>query len=152
RPYPQFTSVSEGSPSGYSTYHALQVTAQKHAGHGLSFLAAYTASKLLGSDFGNANGPPVQHPELRRTGKTLPSGGSSVTDQPQALKVSYIYELPFGNGKRFAKTSSGVLERLVGGWQVGASQEYFSGNPLVIGGNASTAIIGSQWVVRNKGV
>jgi hypothetical protein len=31
-------------------------------------------------------------------------------------------------------------------------QNYFSGQPLVITGNASTSIIGSQWVVRNPNV
>jgi hypothetical protein len=63
-----------------------------------------------------------------------------------------MYELPFGTGKRFASTSNPFVRRVVSGWQLAGSQNYFSGQPLGISGNATTALIGGQWVNRRLGV
>jgi len=146
RPYPQYTSVTESSTAGFSDYNAIELTAQKHYGHGLSILAAYTVSKYLDLEA-------YQDPELRQQeGKALPSSTSGLADRPQTINISYMYELPVGPGKRFANTSNPVLGRVIGGWSVAAMQNYFSGMPLVITGNAASPIFGSQWVVRNPGV
>jgi hypothetical protein len=148
RPYPQYLGISETSPSGWSTYNSLQITAQKHYGQGLTFLVAYTASKWLECD--NLQG---SYQLLQDTCKDMPMNGSSVTDRPQSLNISWIYELPFGKGKRFAnQIQNPVLGRVVSGWQLAGLQNYFSGQPLVITGNATTTLIGSQWVNRVPGV
>ena len=39
------------------------------------------------------------------------------------------YDLPFGKGKHFASSASGVAEKIVGGWQYNTSVEYMSGVP-----------------------
>src|SRR5262249_28038791 len=36
----------------------------------------------------------------------------------QQLRFSYIYELPFGRGKRFLRDLSGIANTILGGWQV----------------------------------
>src|SRR5204862_8334830 len=56
---------------------------------------------------------------------------------PQVLKLTWIYELPFGHGRKWLNSNS-RLDRLVSGWQVTAIQNYRSGDPLVI-----TALVGS---------
>lgn len=148
KPYPQYLGITESSPSGWSTYNALQVTAQKHFGQGLTFLVAYTDSKMLECD--NFQG---SYTQLQSTCKDMPVNGSSVTDRPQSLNVSWIYELPFGKGKHFANSiGNPVLSRVVSGWQLAGLQNYFSGQPLQITGNATTTLVGSQWVNRVPGV
>src|SRR5262249_28260103 len=89
--YPQYTSVAvlnEGD--GDSIYHALQLKLQKRVGHGLTFLTAFTASKMI-SNFGGA-----QSTFMKRTAKAIYS-----QDEPKILAVSWTYDLPFGRGKRF---------------------------------------------------
>src|SRR5438128_1337292 len=49
-------------------------------------------------------------------------------DQTHSLKMSTLYELPIGKGKRFL--SGAFAGRLLGGWRVGATQSYASGFPL----------------------
>jgi len=53
-------------------------------------------------------------------------------DLPQNFVLSYIYELPFGKGKRFLN-SGGVADRVVGGWSISGVQRYESGQPLAFG-------------------
>jgi len=54
-------------------------------------------------------------------------------DQTHSVKLSTLYELPIGKGKRFL--SSGVASWLVGGWRLGAIQTYSSGVPLALSRN-----------------
>jgi hypothetical protein len=43
-----------------------------------------------------------------------------------------IYELPFGRGKRFVGDANGLMDRLVGGWQVTSIIRWSSGTPFSI--------------------
>src|SRR5260370_21595535 len=47
RPYPQYGSISAWEPVGISTYHSLQLFAEKRMSNGLSFSAGYTYSRSL---------------------------------------------------------------------------------------------------------
>jgi hypothetical protein len=42
----------------------------------------------------------------------------SSQDIPQMVVLSYIYQLPFGMGRRYL--NHGLISTLVGGWQIGA--------------------------------
>ena len=58
--------------------------------------------------------------------------------------VSYVYELPFGPGKRFLP-GGGVAGKIVGGWQINGITTFRSGEPLQIsGGNTSALNAGTQ--------
>ena len=50
----------------------------------------------------------------------------------QALKFNWVYELPFGAGKKFANRS-GVLDRIVGGWGFDGAARIQSGQILSFG-------------------
>src|SRR5262249_19680319 len=52
-------------------------------------------------------------------------------DFPHVVKLTWIYELPFGRGRKWLNKGGG-LDRLVSGWQFTAIQNYSSGVPLVI--------------------
>ena len=49
-------------------------------------------------------------------------------DQTNVLRVSGLYELPFGPQKQFL--NQGPLGRLVGGWELGGTYQYDTGQPL----------------------
>ena len=53
----------------------------------------------------------------------------AVTDTPHVLSVAFVYELPFGEGKKWANTG-GLANALVGGWQVSTIFRYSSGLPF----------------------
>jgi hypothetical protein len=45
--------------------------------------------------------------------------------------LSYVYDLPFGKGKRFVN-HGGVVNAVAGGWEFSGSHTYQSGNPLSV--------------------
>ena len=46
------------------------------------------------------------------------------------LSAAFVYELPFGRGKRYANTDNAVLNGLVGGWQLSTIYKYQSAPPM----------------------
>jgi hypothetical protein len=152
KPYPQYLSVQPwGVQIGNSTYNALQVNAQKRFGQGLTFLAAYTLSKQLTNvDFPGYNGAGSTTVRsiylLKQDGKRLLS-----KDEPQIFNISWVYELPFGSGKRFANGAKGPLNAVIGGWTFSAIQNYFSGRPISVTTNATNPVAG-EWPILIPGV
>lgn len=128
-PYPQYSGLTNNFPSmGSSTYHSLQLMARKDSTHGLTFIASYTLSKdLTDSDTALYYPSLVQDFYNRKLEKSIAS-----FDYPQNLKLTWIYTLPFGPGQKWLSSSSGMVSRLVSGWQVTSLQNYYSGDPLAI--------------------
>lgn len=64
----------------------------------------------------------------------------SENDRPQRLVINYVYELPFGQGKRWL--GNGWAGRLLGSWEVAGITVFQSGLPVIISGACSTNIQG----------
>jgi hypothetical protein len=123
RPYPNVGDVNAQYAIGNSNYNALQAKVEKKFSGGASFLVGYTWSKsldLLSTDGGDlANGL-----DPRR------NYGPSDFDRPHKLTLSYSYELPFGQGKRFLNSDNAFSKNVVGGWQVNGITTFASGQPF----------------------
>ena len=130
RLWPQYNNVNQVSPVwGDSEYHSLNLKLEKRYSNGLNFLTNFTWSKYMtNTDSGGwreIEGQRVgyQHPELRR-----PDWSISNADIPLRFVGSVMYELPFGEGRHY-RFSSGVADKLFGGWGVGAILELRDGSP-----------------------
>jgi hypothetical protein len=125
---------------GDASYNALQADLTKRFSSGLTFRADYTFSKNLDDGTGIAssqsqnNNQSVMDPR-----NPLRDYGRSALDFRHQGSGNFSYELPFGNGKRFAKGLSGAANKLVGGWQVNGIVTLLSGFPLtpLVGSNQS---------------
>ncbi len=131
RPYPQYLTVmNEGSAINWSTYNAFQLQAQKRFSNGLSFLVGYTMSKELADASLFSPGFFASAPQNyydHRAEKSLAN-----YDVPQQLIFNYVYQLPFGPGKRFLHENN-VLDRdILGGWSIAGVQTYQSGTPVAV--------------------
>ncbi|HZT32882.1 MAG TPA: carboxypeptidase regulatory-like domain-containing protein [Bryobacteraceae bacterium] len=136
RPYPQFSDIQNlYQPIGWSKYHSLQLRLQKRYSSGLSLLAAYTLSKDIVSGGGYTGfGDSAASARPLDTNNRALERRLAAFDMPQNLIVSWTYELPFGQGKRFASTSPRGANLLISGWVVNAIQRYASGTPLSVSG------------------
>ena len=56
----------------------------------------------------------------------------SFQDVRHRLVVSYLYELPFGKGRRFLSSASGATNAVAGGWQINGITFYQSGRAFTI--------------------
>ncbi len=135
RPYPQYLNIMDlANPNGDSTYNALQVKLQKRLSFGLSMIAAYTWSKSISDGEVQAGGGPAgQDYYNQKLEKAI-----SQDDIPQNFQLSYIYELPFGPGRRYL--NHGKLGKAAGGWTFTGIQQYEAGTPIVLTANNTLPI------------
>ena len=137
-PYPQYApgGVYYFFPYfGTSHYNAAQVVVNHRTGKGLSFLVSYAFQKTISLTdsnlYGYTNGSQdVYNRKLERSVAGF--------DHPQQLKVTWIYELPFGRGRQFLNRG-GVVNQILGGWTATGIQTYQSGDPLSINSGIDTS-------------
>jgi hypothetical protein len=118
----------------YSHYHSLQTTLSRRWGQGY-FQAAYTWSK---STDATSTGNPAFNTAFNDESTLNDSRGLSDFDRPQRFVVSYVYDLPL------FKSSTGLVHKTLGGWQVSGITTLQSGLPFTIFDTAGgSAFIGT---------
>jgi hypothetical protein len=133
---PQFTSLYAWRNAGTSSYHALQVTLRRGMTHGLQWDFNYTYSKSL--DIGssaeriNAYDAYYQADQVINSWSPAQLRGVSDFDTTHQFNTNWVYQLPFGAGKKFAASSKGWENALVGGWQWAGLARWTSGFPTTI--------------------
>ncbi|MBZ5600052.1 MAG: TonB-dependent receptor [Acidobacteriia bacterium] len=132
RPFPPIDGfIGWFRSAGQSNYNSLQLRAEKRFSHGLSFLVAYTWAHALdiasNADLGAQNGGDFRFYQTPNR-----EYGNADFDIRHRLVLSYLYELPIGRGKAFARNASGALNQIIGGWQVGGITSFSTGNWFTI--------------------
>ena len=51
-------------------------------------------------------------------------------DLEHGFKANWIYELPFGRGRRFLSGANGAVDRIVGGWEWHGTARIQSGQAI----------------------
>jgi Carboxypeptidase regulatory-like domain/TonB-dependent Receptor Plug Domain len=54
-------------------------------------------------------------------------------DITHQVKSNLVYELPFGRGRRWGGNANGIVDRIIGGWQLGAATKIQSGRLVDLG-------------------
>lgn len=141
RPFPQFLNVvtgvrGNGDHSGHSSYHALILKATRRYYNGLAMEWNYVFSKVLTDTDSQVEGDGTTQDQYnRRVEKSI-----GEYDQSHALKLSTVYELPVGKGKRFLGGAGGFGNAVLGGWRLGVIGSYMSGFPIRVTRNNPLAI------------
>ncbi len=130
RPFPKWGTALGMSSYVTSSYHSLQVKGQKRFSKGLAFLTAYTWSKSidLSSERGSGDRGGIDGGDPRNLRGYF--RGLSGFDVRQRFVASYVYELPFGRGRRFGKDLNVVTDKLLGGWELSGITSFQSGFPF----------------------
>jgi hypothetical protein len=133
--------------SGDNEYNAMQVKVDKRYSNGFLLTTAYTWSRAM-ANAGDDNGGPAWYIYPER------NWARAGFDRRHSFVQSYIYELPFGKGKRWMR-QSGAADWILGGWQVngiltlmsGAAINFSSTAPNNAPGNAQTPNINGTYNV-----
>jgi hypothetical protein len=133
KPYPQFTSITAANArltEGESRYHSVQLRGNKRFSGGLTLVSFLTWMK----NESNTNYT-FQYPGDRalRIDPGTP---------PWVFGASWVYELPFGNGRRYLQKVPSALSAVVSGWQFAGSVRYQSGAALTMTSNNNLAPLG----------
>ncbi len=152
RPYPQVQGTQTvqvyGSPLGFSSYHSMQIVVNREFSNGLTLYSNYVWSKTLSnieSSLVNDNDArPVDYYNLRL------EKAVSQFDRPRMFKSYVSYDLPMGRGRSLASNAGRALDALIGGWNVAAIVNYYSGEPLEFTGTSPFAGVWNGAVNRQN--
>jgi hypothetical protein len=115
-----------------SEYNSLQVAFNKQFSNGLMLKGAYTWSHAI--DYADDDGWTGVDwnwaPVFQR------NRASAGFDRRHVFQLGWVYELPFGPGKKFV--TSGIASKIVGGWQFSGIESCYTGNPMYIYANGSS--------------
>jgi hypothetical protein len=128
RPFPKFNGSFQNmnAPSN-SIYHALQARLQHRFANGFTLLGSYAYSKSIdnGSGIRTTDGDPLTPSDnYNLRGER----GLSAFDFRQRFTASFLYELPFGRGRKVA-IENRAANFIFGGWQIGGILTFQDGFP-----------------------
>jgi hypothetical protein len=146
---PQYGGTNSTTPGqvswGKSFANFANFQIQSRNFQGLELLASYAIRKTLtDAASSDINSQGLAYGLLQNPHNLMEGYGVSPSELPQTMKLNYSYDLPFGRGRRFLSTPSGVgghvLDEVAGGWALaGISTWNVKGAPLQVptvdGGN-----------------
>ncbi len=138
RPFPQYDFIQGDcclENLGHSSYNAMVVSLARRFRDGFNLQASYTWSKTLTDadstiPFSYVSGNQLE--QAPGSGNLKLDKAISVQNIPQTFSISYLYQFPFGKGRKFLNNSR-AMDLIIGGWQVGGIQRYQSGQPIGFG-------------------
>ncbi|MCR4375134.1 MAG: Plug domain-containing protein, partial [Acidobacteria bacterium] len=101
----------------FSDYNSVQFELRRRLANGIQFNASYVYG--VGTES-------VRY-SFRVPRETRKSAGTTEGEVTHAFKINWMLELPFGRGKRFGSNAGGVLDRIIGGWQIHGNARIQSG-------------------------
>ncbi|HEX6973200.1 MAG TPA: TonB-dependent receptor [Vicinamibacterales bacterium] len=104
-------------------YNSLQVELRRRLSQGLQFQTSYVFGNAMETAF---------YTHRRGLFWQRDTGGEG--DLTHQFKMNVVYDLPFGQGRRFGSNANGVVDRIIGGWQVGLNGRIQSGQMVDLGG------------------
>jgi outer membrane receptor protein involved in Fe transport len=109
RPFPRYPDIIYIDNGASHDYHGVTLEAERRFARGLFFQVAYTAARDQGNDAGGALENPFDLARER---------GRDASTPAHRLVSAVMYDLPFGQGRRWLSTASPLLDLALGGWQV----------------------------------
>jgi hypothetical protein len=134
-------------PWGSSYYDSGQLELRRRLAAGMQFQLDYSYSKSLSNGATASSSTFSQPTTLRDLGMNKVPDPFDIRN---AIKVNYIYELPFGPGRHFLSGSgSRVLKKAVEGWELAGVVRIQSGTPTFFNGFATVNSNSSGVVLHN---
>lgn len=120
---------------GKSSYHSLQWNIRKQWRNGDSLDFNYTWSHALDMGSTTENNSNETRGIIISPYNRRQMWASSDFDQRQNWNLAGFYGLPFGKGKKFGGNATGLLNGVIGGWQLGTIYRQSTGLPVSVGHN-----------------
>jgi hypothetical protein len=122
RPFREYTraAVFRAAPWANSTYHGISTRLERRFSQGLSFLGSFTFGRAIdtASEFAVCDGCGASGDSSVQDPLNLYASQKSLSNHhvKRRFVLSGIYELPFGEGRRWV--TSGAARHILGGWAV----------------------------------
>jgi len=137
---PNGNAILEFGDLGKTIYDSLQIKAEtKTARYGLYALVAYTYSHTHDNGLSDGLGSLLSAPYFPLPNWQTLDWSLSQINLNNSFTGSFIYDLPFGKGKKYGTAWHSVTNSLLGGWQLTLIEQITSGfpDPLIDSANQS---------------
>ena len=134
-PYPNFNGTYIDSDfHGFANYNAMNIKFE-HRTHDLAATAIFTWAKSMDDKSAAAGVGATGSGYQGFMDNSRPSldYAPSDFDVDHRFVASYVYQLPFGRGKKFGATMNRAADLAVGGWQLSGITTFQTGFPFGIG-------------------
>jgi hypothetical protein len=138
RPIPNIGSVSGTASFGFGNYEGMTVNLVKRLSAGLQFTAAYTYGHALantGTTLSGSTGFNILDPRNYSS-----SYSSAAWDIRHSFVSSFVYEVPFGRGKKYGGSMNRALDLVAGGWQMNGLLSLRTGLPFTLRANGCNGV------------
>lgn len=143
RPFPNWGLIFSRDAGANSLYNSLQLELNRRFSGGMSFTTAYTLAKNLADNAGpnpsgfagETGGGRVTNSLDRRSDR-----GDVYATRRHRFVNTFVYELPFGQGRKFMSGVNRATDLVLGGWQLSSILTLQSGpylTPVFAGGDPS---------------
>jgi TonB dependent receptor len=151
RPYPAFGDIQWMENRVNSTYNSLQLRLEKRFSRGLTGTVSYTLGEALSgapdhisTSGGGAGIDTGVFREPQDSNNLRAEIGPTEFDVRHRFVASYVWELPWGRGRRFGSAWNRAMDLAFGGWQL-------TGIHVLQSGLALTATLGGSTVLNLGG-
>jgi hypothetical protein len=153
-PFPLMADILSQESIGEGNYNAGTISVHKRTSN-LQFEVSYVYARNLANTNGAATSPASTFASLGNVlsdpyAPGLDYGNVPFTRRHRFL-ATFIYDLPFGKGRAFLNGSNGLLDRVVGGWQLGGVLTFQSGPFMTVTTNSDPSGTGYNIYNYNGG-
>ena len=146
QPYPQFAgALNVIDNNDRSRYNALEIQLSRRFRRGVGFQGSYTLAKSEDT----RSFDPLFTVAARGAAQAATSTPFDINnrdlnfarsdfDRRHALQGYFTAELPFGNGRRFLSDANGIVDRIVGGFELAGIVRFYSGRPFTVFSGVNT--------------
>jgi hypothetical protein len=127
--------ISGTEANGNQRYDGMQVTLRKRFSYGLEYQLAYTWSHGMSDAigyYGEGGQAASQSAYWQNLYDRKSEWGPTYFDAKHMFVGTYVYEMPFGKGKKWGSAWHPVVNHVLGGWQMGGILTLHTGFPLTI--------------------
>ncbi len=136
RPYPQFGNIlMRQNTGGRNQYHAAIFKFEKRVSNGWGGRINYTYSRMKDNQFGEGNAYAATNGNAQNAYDLDAEYSLSLLDVPHKVVLSPTFQLPFGEGKRWATT--GAAKHILGDWTLSSIIAVESGFPISYSNNTN---------------
>ena len=150
-PYPQFLGgLNVIDSEDRSRYHALEMKLERRFSDGYSYLVGYTLSRSKDTRsydpaftvVSGANNQSASSTPWNIFDRDLNYAVSDF-DRTHVLQAQWVWELPFGQGRKFGGGVNRVTDVIIGGWTLSGQYIAQSGRPMTVyaGSNTMTQVV-----------
>ena len=137
----QYSALNAWSSLGSGAYHAMQWTVSKRLSSALTMTLNYTLSKSIDIGGRAESSAAYAGDFMINSWNAQQLRGVSRYDALHQANAYFVYQLPFGRGKKYGSSMNRALDTVVGGWEISGTWRQTSGLPFSVSD-------GSRWATN----